>query len=168
MDASNIQPYQHCADYNLAYDGSIESSSARSPYRPLHPAGQPLAQHGAGVAAHGTQALVLDLLKARAAALSTMQNEAMRTSAFETLVASVCEHDEQQRPGAMHAMLAQVPGLPSESRGDALNNLLLLSADDPSALPARDSRPALDSRIETDVAGVLSVSTHHGAFLERC
>jgi len=37
-----------------------------------------------------------------------------------------------------------------------------------SALPARDGKPALDSRIETDVADALSVSTHHGALLDRC
>ncbi len=147
MDSSNIQPYQHGADYSHAYDSSAESSSTRSPYRPLHPAGQPLAQVGSGVAAHGTQAQVLDLLKARAAALSTMQDEAMRTSAFDTLVASVYEHDEQQRPGAMHVLLAQLPGLPAGSRRDALNNLLLLCADVPAA-----ARPGLYGALAQSVS----------------
>ena len=41
-------------------------------------------------------------------------------------------------------------------------------ARNPSALPARDSKPALYSRIETAVADLLPVSTHHGALLERC
>lgn len=158
MDASNIQPYQRGTDYNHAYDSSSEPSSTPSPYRQLHPSAQPLAQLASGTAAHGTQAQVLDLLRARAAALSTMQDGAMRTSAFETLVASVYEHDEQQRPGAMHVLLAQLPGLPSASRRDALNNLLLLCADVPAAarpglygalaqsvgcLPMQDRSPAL-------------------------
>lgn len=131
MDASNIQSYTHGADYGYSSDSDTGSSSSQRPYRALYPGGQPLAQAASGTAAVGTQAQVLDLLKARAAALATVQDEAMRTSAFDTLLSSVYEHDEQHRAGAMHLLLAQLPGLLQQSRRDALSNLLLLCADVP-------------------------------------
>lgn len=83
---------------------------------------------------------------ARAAALATMQDEAMRTSGFDALIANVYEYDEQQRSGAIQVLLAQLPGLPSPSRRDALNNLLLLCADVPAAV-----RPGLYSALAQSV-----------------
>lgn len=145
MDASRIQSHQHDADYSYSNDRGTPPS--QRPYRPLHPGGQPLAQSASGASAHGTQAQVFEMLKARTAALSAIENEALRTSAFEALLASVSGHDEQQRAGAIHLLLAQLPGLPEESRGDALSNLLLLCADVPDA-----ERPGLYAALAQSVS----------------
>jgi hypothetical protein len=147
MDASRIQSHQHGADYGYSNDSDRGASSFQRAYRPLHPGGQPLAQSASGAAAHGTQAQVLELLRARAAALSTIQDETMRTDAFEALTASVSGHDEQQRAGAIHLLLAQLPGLPHALHGDALSNLLLLCADAPDA-----ARPGLYAALAQSVS----------------
>lgn len=151
MDASRIQSDQHGADYGYSNESDGGTSLFQRPYRPLLPGGQPLAQSASGAAAHGTQAHLLELLRSRAAALSAIQDETLRTGAFEALIASVSAHDEQQRAGAIHLLLAQLPGLPQASRGDALSNLLLLCGDVPDA-----ARPGLYAALAQSVNSLLA------------
>lgn len=147
MDASRIQSHQHGADYSYSNDNAGGTPPSQPAYRPLQPGGQPLAQSTSRASAHGTQAQVLDLLKARAAAVSAMENEEARTGAFEALIASVSGHDEQQRAGAIHLLLAQLHSLHPDSHGDALSNLLLLCADVPDA-----ERPGLHAALARSVS----------------